>query len=434
MTHPIDPADDFPEGDLAAQMVAGIDRFLMRETEASIARRARHWQRDVSSPEAYTRTVEPNRQRLRRIIGVVDPREEIADLELIASVRQPAVIASGDGHQVLAVRWPVLKGVDAEGLLLLPEGNPAADVVALPDSDISPEQLVGLAPGVTPEGQYARRLAESGCRVLVPTLIDRGDTWSGAPEVRMTNQPHREFVYRGAFEMGRHVIGYEVQKVLAAVDWFARQPGAEARKIGVIGYSEGGLLALYSAAVDVRIDAALVSGYFQSRQELWREPIYRSVWGLLEEFGDAELASLVAPGALISEACRHPEIAGPPPVREGRSGAAPGRLTTPPLAEVIAEVTRARELTAGLTPAPPLHLVSSDHGHGQPGSDAALSLLLMELNATTGLAAQSSALQPSADSSHPSLRTDSGQPTAGGLPASHVSRLATMKRQFDQLV
>jgi hypothetical protein len=36
----------------------------------------------------------------------------------------------------------------------------------------------------------------------------------------MTNQPHREWIYRPAFELGRHIIGYEVQKILALVDWF----------------------------------------------------------------------------------------------------------------------------------------------------------------------------------------------------------------------
>ena len=36
----------------------------------------------------------------------------------------------------------------------------------------------------------------------------------------MTDQPHREWIYRQAYQMGRHIIGYEVQKVLAAVDWF----------------------------------------------------------------------------------------------------------------------------------------------------------------------------------------------------------------------
>ena len=55
--------------------------------------------------------------------------------------------------------------------------------------------------------------------------------------------------------MGRHVIGYEAQKVLAAVDSFRSRRGAAA-KIGVVGYAEGGLVALYAAAIDPRIDGA----------------------------------------------------------------------------------------------------------------------------------------------------------------------------------
>src|SRR5207249_3364236 len=116
-------------------------------------------------------------------------------------------------------------------------------------------------------------------------------------------------------------------------------------RIGVIGYGEGGLLALYTTAADPRIDAACVSGYFGPREQLWQEPIYRNVWNLLSEFGDAEIASLVAPRALIIEASGEPAIAGPPPVRDGRSGAAPGRLLTPSVEQVRGEVERARALT-----------------------------------------------------------------------------------------
>jgi cephalosporin-C deacetylase-like acetyl esterase len=103
----------------------------------------------------------------------------------------------------------------------------------------------------------------------------------------MTDQPHREWIYRQSFHMGRHIIGYEVQKVLAADDWFHGKRGGE-RKIGVAGYAEGGLIAFYAAAADTHIDAALVSGYFDTRQQVWSEPIYRNVWGLLHEFGDAD--------------------------------------------------------------------------------------------------------------------------------------------------
>ena len=76
------------------------------------------------------------------------------------------------------------------------------------------------------------------------------------------------------------------------------------RAWGWRGYAEGGLVAFYAAAADTAIDAALVSGYFDARERVWAEPIYRNVWGLLEEFGDAELATLIAPRALVVEYCR----------------------------------------------------------------------------------------------------------------------------------
>ena len=62
----------------------------------------------------------------------------------------------------------------AEGLLLEPRGRqPLAVVVAVPDCAHTPEQIVGLTEGVPNASQFARRMAESGCRVLVPTLINR---------------------------------------------------------------------------------------------------------------------------------------------------------------------------------------------------------------------------------------------------------------------
>jgi dienelactone hydrolase len=336
-------------------MVAGLHRYLDRETASSVGRRQSLWKRDYTSRRAYEDSVAANRQRFRKVIGAVDARVPFEAPALDATLRQSALVASGAGYKVFAVRWPVLPGVDGEGLLLEPAGDPVARVVALPDADWTPEALVGLAPGVPLAAQFARRLAENGCQVLVPVLIDRSNTWS------VTNQSHREFIYRMAFEMGRHVIGYEVQKVLAAVDWFSR--GQPARPIGVMGYGEGGLLALYSAALDTRIEAAAVSGYFGAREGVWREPIYRNVWTLLAEFGDAELAGLVAPRALVIEASRGPEAPDPPEATgrtvDGRKAtAARGRLVSPPLAETRREVDRIRPVFEKLGAGAKLSLVT----------------------------------------------------------------------------
>src|SRR5262245_60518124 len=72
------------QGDLSAQMVAGIDRFLLRETAESIQSRTNYWRRDFSSPQRYNESVQPNRERLAKILGVVDARQPVKAVELSA--------------------------------------------------------------------------------------------------------------------------------------------------------------------------------------------------------------------------------------------------------------------------------------------------------------------------------------------------------------
>jgi len=395
------------QGDAAEQMVAGIDAFLMGMLASCREEREPYWSRDRASHAAYTDSVAPNRTRLRTLIGAVDDRLPVS-MEPAVALPQAAQVAAGAGYGVLPVRWPVFAGVHGEGLLLEPEGAPVAQVVALPDCDWTPEMLVGLAKGIPEHAQFARRLAENGCRVLVPVLIDRRDTFSGHPALRMTNQPHREFIYRGAYEMGRHIIGYEVQQVMAGVDWLSQQAEVP---VGVMGYGEGGLIALYAAALDTRVQAAVLSGYFQPREGVWSEPIYRNVWALLHEFGDAEIASLVAPRALIIEAARHPAVSGPPPPRDSRSGAAPGAIATPPFKRVQREVGRARTLAHGLTPTPTIHLIQAPDG--LPGQELSLQRLLEGLGVK----------KP--------LKSPQSLPEMQGVLADADTR---MKRHFDELI
>src|SRR5206468_4713579 len=103
------------QGDLSAQMVAGIDTFLYREIEHSIAGRQKFWKRDFSSATAYEKSVEVNRERLRKIIGATDARLPVTDLQLMGSTAHGATIAETDAFTVQVVRWPVFEGVSGEG-------------------------------------------------------------------------------------------------------------------------------------------------------------------------------------------------------------------------------------------------------------------------------------------------------------------------------
>ena len=371
-------------GDIASNMVAGIDRFLLRELEASTARRAKYWQLDFSSPVRYADSIEPNRKRLAHILGVREPRTPSPVPELVATTDQPALIGRGSGFEIYALRWPAFGDVHGEGLLLKPINRvPVADVIAIPDCEQTPEQLAGLSGGIAPASQFARRLAERGCRVVVPALINR----NLGPHLGRSQLTAREFLHRSAFELGRQLLGYEAQKVMAIADWFERD-GQAGGRIGVMGYGEGGLLALYTAALDTRLQAACVSGSFGTRQDTWQEPLDRNVFGLLEQFGDAELACLIAPRALIVEAAKAPEA-----VFSGANGGAPARLVTPAPATVKQEVERARALTSRLQPAQRLACLASDDGQGPFGSTAALDAFLEALLNAPAPQAQSGSVE-----------------------------------------
>ncbi len=363
-------------GDIASELVAGADRFLLRQIEESAAKRASYWKRDFSSVEAYQASVEPNRKRLAHILGVRDARVAAGKRKYARSlVGDGGSLAIHGGYDIRSVTWTAFGDVEGEGLVLFPgagkQGIPGI-VVVIPDAGQTPEQLVGLVEGLPPESQVARRLADNGYHVIVPSLIDRTiEARNG--RAKLTN---REFLYRSAFELGRHLIGYEVQKVLGLIDALKGDGLDQQSRLVIFGYGEGGMIALYAAAIDPRIEAVGVSGFFGDRSDIWRQPVDRNVFGLLEQFGDAEVASLIAPRLLVVEASKGPEFVIPP-----GTGGAPGRLTTPSLQSVQAEVEKARGLVSSLNPAAQVELVvSGPDGLGPFGTDESLLKLLAVLS------------------------------------------------------
>src|SRR5258706_3470658 len=111
------------QGDPAEQMVEGITRYLIRQTNEGVTSRA------------------PSRERLRKILGVVDKRVPFAAPQLIATTASSTLLAENYAFRVYPLRWPVLEGITAEGLLYEPKVKTIARVVALPDADQLPQQL-----------------------------------------------------------------------------------------------------------------------------------------------------------------------------------------------------------------------------------------------------------------------------------------------------
>ena len=180
--------------------------------------------------------------------------------------------------------------------------RPAAHIVVVPDAGQTPEadprsraRLAARTPVRPAPRQQRLRTADSR-------------TWSAGNRSRRATRNFAPASRRGAsgctarrFTWAATPSATKSRKCSRPWTAFARARG-DAAKVGVVGYAEGGLMAFYAAAIDPRIDGALVSGYFDRRGRVWTEPIDRNVWSLLERFSDAEIASLVLPRQLVDRA------------------------------------------------------------------------------------------------------------------------------------
>jgi len=334
--------------DIASDLVDGVDRFLLKQIAESIRTRQTNWPSPQKpsaesttltdkSGRTYTQAIEPLREDFARRIGLVDqrisPDEWIVESPIVLPSRTldvDAAIASDDSLKVLRVRWPVLDGWEANGLLLVPK-EIRFGAVLVPDAQHLPEQLCGLAENSSSDGLL---LARAGGLVVIPQVASRHREARLGRAV-MTDQ---EFLYRSAFILGRHLLGYHVQQNRSAIDLLAKSIGD--KPIVVAGWGEGGWIALATGAVDSRVQHTIVSGHFGPRENVWSEPIHRNVHGLLKSFGDAQLAALIAPRNLWID-----PVAGPS-VSIGGEGGAPGELKGPNPLESKEEAKIAQGLLA----------------------------------------------------------------------------------------
>jgi hypothetical protein len=107
-----------------------------------------------------------------------------------------------------------------------------------------------------------------------------------------------------ALLLGQTMTGWRVGDAMRAVDWLETQPEVDPTRIAVMGISGGGTTALFTAAVDPRIKAAVVSGYFNSFRASVASIVHcmdNYVPGMLRVAEMSDIAGLIAPRGLFVE-------------------------------------------------------------------------------------------------------------------------------------
>jgi dienelactone hydrolase len=272
-----------------ARCYGQVHDYFQRRIEAAGELRRGEWNADFSSVEAYDKSLETHRVHLIEMLGLPEGTTAIGQAKR-------ELLHQSDGCRIERVTVPMSLGRSARGLLFSPGDrakHPA--VIVCGDAGGWPERLAGLEADAQPP-RWLTDLVARGAIVFVPNSVERLVDHPYCE--RLNNKDRRWILYRLGYPVGRTMPGLDVDDARAVVGHLGRWADVDQERIGLVGFGQGGMTALLTAAIDRRVAAAAVVDYFQERDRVWEEPVDRRLPGQLLEFGDAELAALVAPRRL----------------------------------------------------------------------------------------------------------------------------------------
>ena len=243
------------------------------------------------------------RAKLSEVLNV--PRDARPPVAEIAE----RVEAAGHSRELVLLRT-------ASGTLpiyvLRPDGpGPFRPVLALHGHGAGVRPIIGAAEGAEEHDQVERHntafglsLVERGFLVFAPEALGFGsrreaDDAALGPLASSCRQASLDLLL-----LGHTMAGLRVRDAMRTLAYIQSHPDARREGIGGVGFSGGGTTLLYTAAVDDRISALVLSGCLASyRQSIMAIPHCEDNYlpGILRHAEVADIAALLAPRPLFAE-------------------------------------------------------------------------------------------------------------------------------------
>jgi dienelactone hydrolase len=170
-----------------------------------------------------------------------------------------------DGYTREAITFGTRPGLRAFAYLLVPDGltEPSPAIVALPGHGVGVDGVVGMQD----EPYHAAFAVQCVKRGYVTLALEQFSFGR-----RRDEQAHRQGGgasscvrdSMAALMLGECMTGWRVFDAMRAIDVLCSRPDVHPKRITTMGISGGGLTSLFTAALDTRIMACMVSGYFNT--------------------------------------------------------------------------------------------------------------------------------------------------------------------------
>ena len=196
------------------------------------------------------------------------------------------------------VQLTVIDGIVMTGLLFrYPEEKLRPFVIVQHGAQGTPELISGMYGNTYNYNDIVDRFFQKGANVFAPQLL----LWSNA---EYKSNYDREMLDARLKNVGSSITALEIYSIMRSLDYFEKQDWVG--NIGMAGLSYGGFYTLFTAALDVRVKAAISCSYFCDAMHYvtpdwsWRE--------ISKYLGEAEIACLVYPRKLFLEMGRYDEL------------------------------------------------------------------------------------------------------------------------------
>jgi dienelactone hydrolase len=271
------------------------------------------------------------RRRFDQAAGFDETKERLKDQLAIALGGFPVIKApfapilleqvEHEDYRLERVEYTSVDGMRVPAYVLIPKSSvgPFPAVLACHGHGYGSKEAIGLDPQGKPladfgiHNRFAVELVRRGMMVIIPEILGFGDR---RLQAEMDADPFglKTNCYPIAVRLlmyGKTLAGIRVHEAMRALDYLETRIEVDINRMGILGFSGGGLIASFTAALDERIRAAVLCGYTNTFKDsiMTRDHcIDNYIPGILLHGEQPDLIGLISPRPLFIESGEEDQV------------------------------------------------------------------------------------------------------------------------------